>query len=281
MIRFLTALSLLSFFACSNPKAPTTDTPTDSIDYAQVDSLRIHQKVTLKVGPVTELKSVPRDSFPYQGNFLSAKQWTEARGTCTLVLSEIPHDNQKGYTERLDYQLFAYLYLEKDSLELRWKMNDYIGCYCDCEMWFEVPGEITDIDQDGEAEVRLLYAMNDRCDASPLPVKQLLYWRDHKFKIDGAAQEYFLYFPKSNPKYWDFTRMYNVMDPGSFAVLPEAIGEYALKGWYEYKKNDWEEATADQQMVDALGIPKAYPYTLEEMRQAAKDGPPKKDPFNE
>lgn len=72
-----------------------------------------------------------------------------------------------------------------------WKAKDFVKqCEFDLELEFlDGSFEVTDLDDDGVAEVSFLYKLGCRSDVSPLEVKLLMYEGSKKYALRGESYE--------------------------------------------------------------------------------------------
>ena len=210
-MRSLLFLLLLLAWSCqSNESTSTPDTP-------------------LVFDPASLLESQTLDStaMPFDGTLIQALNWIDAAGENTLIFSDKPAFAITDDLRRTEFFARAYK-VKNDTTTLLWQLQEVIdSCYCDCAIELE-GSEVTDIDQDGNAEVCFLFFRNDLCDASPMPTRLIL---------ASASGTYFLE---------GYTRLFLAPNIGlekistseNFDQAPQAFREYALNYWKTYLQKE-------------------------------------------
>lgn len=141
---------------------------------------------------VTEVHTddLPSD-IQYEGSVSNAWSWTDDLGDHLLLTTEtgihlspkFDHEN-----EGLDAEIFAYHFIiTDDNTTQTWKIYDYIrDCPVDIEATFiSNTTKITDLNEDGVAEIWLMYKTACRGDVSPSDMKLIMYEGTNKYAMRG------------------------------------------------------------------------------------------------
>lgn len=180
---------------------------------------------------------LPAD-IQYEGNVQDAFRWQDQEGehifisTLTDIVNTVPDDEMFSNREQF---LYGYLYtLQNKKNVLQWKVTDYIK-ECDLEIFvsYAKPCEITDLDQNGIAEVWMMYFLHCAGDVSPSTMKIIMYEGKQKHAMRGNSRV-FLGEDPDGTKYFDGG---DYQLDKAFKKAPEAIQNYAIEMW----KNNMNE----------------------------------------
>jgi hypothetical protein len=182
--------------------------------------------------PITPVKvnHLPPD-LKIKGELVVAKQWKDSEGENLVALSSL------SKTSRLqDDERSAYLYgtqWRKIGSEWRpvWTMSDKVeACNLDMTCAFRTESlEITDLDNNGIAEVSFLYRTGCRGDISPDTQKLLLYEGPRKYALRGTVK---VVMPTEGRKKEVFGGVYKA-DP-AFDKGPPAFLRFAVDQWAKF-----------------------------------------------
>ena len=143
---------------------------------------------------VTKLdkNTIPK-SIHYIGDIVQAVRWTDKTGDNIVILSDLgPNPNKNAPDDDYsDEALYAYHYLVSgDSSKMTWKVSDYVKqCNVDMFIYFiDKAFAITDLNQDGKAEVWIMYKFSCQGDVSPIPMKIIMYQDGKKFAVRGTTK---------------------------------------------------------------------------------------------
>lgn len=133
----------------------------------------------------------------YKGKIKEAIQYSDASGQFIVLFTETGVFENKNFSEReetLNAELFAYHFdvSKKDSSFLTWRVYDYIHD-CDLDLGAEfLPNayQITDLDQNGLAEIWILYKTVCHGDVSPWNLKIIMYEGSRKYAMRGESKIY-------------------------------------------------------------------------------------------
>ncbi|WP_146185881.1 M949_RS01915 family surface polysaccharide biosynthesis protein [Flavobacterium album] len=179
-------------------------------------------------------KQLP-EGIEYEGKVKSALQWKDANGDNILITTETGIYTSKKFKHEddgRDAELFAYHYIMKGGKPLQtWKVYDYISdCPLDIEANFvSDPPNITDLDNDGFAEVWMVYKTACRGDVSPADMKLIMYENGKKHAMRGTEKMLQGVDEKGNKSYDGGTYKF---DP-AFTNAPESFRVFAKKLWKE------------------------------------------------
>ncbi|RZK53732.1 MAG: hypothetical protein EOO59_12150, partial [Hymenobacter sp.] len=125
------------------------------------------------------------------GRVVQALRYTDHTGTYTVLATEhgpIPDpDPQSGEGQRAD--LYAYQYAATGAAPT-WQLHDFVAdCPLDLEAQF-IPKSltVTDLDQNGTAEVWLVYRTTCRGDVSPSTQKIIMHEGSRKYAVRGTSR---------------------------------------------------------------------------------------------
>jgi hypothetical protein len=126
------------------------------------------------------------------GRVVQALRYTDRTGTYTVLATEIsprpdPALNEIENGQRAD--LYAYHYPAIGTAPT-WQVHDFESeCMLDLEARFLPKGlTVTDLDQDGTAEVWLVYRTTCRGDVSPSTQKIIMYEGPRKYAVRGTSR---------------------------------------------------------------------------------------------
>ncbi len=133
--------------------------------------------------------SLPAD-ITYKGTFKNAVKWTDQLGEHILITTETGIINGANEDER-NAELYAMQYhINKNTSTQSWKVTDYVkNCSVDLEASFVKNSlEITDLNQDGIAEVWLVYTTVCHGDVSPSDLKIIMVEDTKKYGMRGQTR---------------------------------------------------------------------------------------------
>jgi hypothetical protein len=136
----------------------------------------------LRVSPLTPTAVPP--TLRHAGRVVQALRYTDRTGTYTVLATQIsPVDG----APRAD--LYAYQYPAM-GVAPTWQVHDFItDCPLDLQARFRPKGvTVTDLDQNGTAEVWLVYRTVCRGDVSPSTQKIIMYEGARKYAVRGTSR---------------------------------------------------------------------------------------------
>lgn len=175
MMRLFFLCTILLLFSCRDKVKQNAN----QVKHAEETVVSKPEEVTAAVSALLPV--------PYSYQLKRAKKWHDASGENWLVLYETGSYIEKGKSNS-SAKLAAILYQKSDSgFVQKWKMNDYIQ---DCDLdvtcsFYDDQLSITDIDNNGYAEVTMLYALSCKGDVSPNSKKLIMYEKGKKYAIRG------------------------------------------------------------------------------------------------
>jgi len=185
---------------------------------------------------IAQIKTIPVDkktipqSIRYSGHVKDAVEYTDVDGRHLMITTETGNVDVKdeyGATQQ-KADVYAYNYIiAGNQYTLSWQMHDFtIECQVDTKAKY-IPNTfaVTDLDNNGKAEVWLMYVTSCRGDVSPATMKIIMHEGSKKYAIRGEN------LVKVNDKE-HYGGKYT-MD-GAFKAGPEAFRQYATQLW---KKN--------------------------------------------
>lgn len=166
-------------------------TGTTAVLYLLFISVHAQQKL-LRIKPLN-ITQLPQN-IKYEGILRNAISWTDNTGDNIVITTETGSYQNKKIKHEMDgadAEVFAYLYqIKSDSIIQRWKVYDFVAdCPLDIEASFvKNTLQVTDLDNNGIAEVWLMYYTACRGDVSPLTLKIIMYEGKQKYAIRGLSK---------------------------------------------------------------------------------------------
>jgi hypothetical protein len=178
--------------------------------------------------------SIPK-SIQYTGNFKQAVRWTDNTGDNIVILAVTDKTQSKNAPDDSysDGALYAYHYLVSgDSTKQTWKVYDYVKeCPVDMFLYFvDNAFAVTDLNNDGKAEVWIMYKVSCQGDVSPIPMKIVMYQGNKKFAVRGTT--------RVKVSATDYMGGEYSFDE-AFKNAPAEFREYAEKLWKQHKTETW------------------------------------------
>jgi hypothetical protein len=169
------------------------------------------------------------------GNIKQFMRWTDHLGDNYLILTvtdKIKTAVKKSRSGKdcndgcVDKELYAYHFIGKDSL--LWKLADFEkACEFDNIVEFRKGATtITDLDNNGLAEVWIMYSTTCTSDISPRTLKLIMYEGNKKYAIRGTSQ------PSKNMTDEKFGGKFN--PDKEFDGLPQSFKDFARNLWMKY-----------------------------------------------
>jgi len=175
---------------------------------------------------------LPKDT-KYEGSIYYGVKFNDFSGENILILTAtniIEHQKKNDDRVGRHRELYGYLFSKKEGKYNQvWKFQDDVqSCELDIVCDFVANSlSITDLDDDGLAEVSFLYRLGCRGDASPANQKLLMYEDNKKFAVRGTTT---LTWEKNGKKH---------KEKGEYK-LDESM-QNAPKAFMEYAKTRWNE----------------------------------------
>jgi len=184
-----------------------------------------------------KLKKLDKSSIPsyvqYKGNIKNAVSWTDNAGSHIVITTETGAYETKtaGGSDGSDAELYAYHY---DSSNKRtWQIYDYIrDCPVDMEVNFVKNSfAVTDLDNDGFAEIWLMYKTVCRGDVSPAGMKIIMVENNTKHAMRGRNKVH-----QGGGQYEGGEYNYDE----AFKNAPAVFKTYAQELWKKNLMEKWE-----------------------------------------
>jgi hypothetical protein len=137
-----------------------------------------------------DLTKLPK-GIKYEGEIKSAVYWKDISGENIVILTETgiyTNPKVKHENEGRDAEIFAFHFLLKNDTTIQtWKVFDFIAdCPVDIEASFiKNTFQVTDLDNNGLAEIWLMYKTVCHGDVSPCDMKIIMYEGTQKFAMRG------------------------------------------------------------------------------------------------
>ena len=151
--------------------------------------LSLGAQAQLRVSPLAP-SAVPA-TFKHAGRVVQALRYTDRTGTYTVLATQSgPAPDpaaQASDGQRAD--LYAYHY-PASGLAPTWQLHDFVAdCPLDITAEFRPKGlTVTDLDQNGTAEVWLVYRTTCRGDVSPSTQKIIMHEGAQKYAVRGTSR---------------------------------------------------------------------------------------------
>ena len=135
-------------------------------------------------------ESIPK-TIKYEGKIVNAVKWLDSLGQNLVITSQTEETISKNASDDgyRDKALYAYHYLIwKDSIQQTWKLYDYIKeCLVDIRAdYIKNTFAVTDLDNNGQTEVWLMYKTVCHGDVSPSDMKIVMYENARKYTVRGT-----------------------------------------------------------------------------------------------
>ncbi len=131
------------------------------------------------------------NGIKFSGKIKTAVRWTDKSGDNIVITTETGEKTNKKEEPTDDGReasLYAYHYIVgKDSTFLAWKIYDFVkDCSFDIEASFiKNSFQVTDLNNDGVAEVWIMYKIVCTSDVSPCDMKIIMYQGQQKYAMRG------------------------------------------------------------------------------------------------
>lgn len=136
------------------------------------------------------INKIPK-SINYRGEVINALSFKDKTGDYIVFTTETGVYRTKSKENEMEFAnayLYAFLYLkENNQFKKIWQIQDFIeGCPTDLEATYvENTFKVTDLDNNGIAEVWLMYRIVCRSDVGPSDMKIIMYEGSKKYAIRG------------------------------------------------------------------------------------------------
>lgn len=173
----------------------------------------------------------------FEGSLSGGCTWEDRNGRNFLLLT-LTEPRSDG-AETLAISLYAYHYaLRNDSLRLLRRIQDFErGCMFDLAVGHvENSLQLSDLDQDGLAEICFLYTLGCRSDISPAGLKLMLLENGEKYALRGL-QRMRIYVKGEVTEQHAWLEGYAYEAPAedaAFAQAPPAFLTYARRQWNQF-----------------------------------------------
>lgn len=216
-MRFILLIPILQFIglACI-PEGKTGDAAQTSV---------VFDSTTIREGDPIDTAQTP-----FEGELIQTVTWVDQSGKNTLVLS-----GKSAYPLNEDLrraEFHAYAFATPDKLpHPQWLLQEVVdSCYCDCAVELaEGSIPIRDVDQDGVAEVFLMYFLNDLCDVSPMFTRLTVASGKNTYSLEGYTRRF------QAP---DLPEVKTISPGPTFASAPPAIQQAAYLFWEDYLEKE-------------------------------------------
>jgi len=181
----------------------------------------------LRISRINDVSVLPQ-GIVYQGKFKDGIRYSDNLGEHIVIITETGiyynKNNEQG-NQGNDAELFAYHFdINKDgSIKQTWRVYDF---YKDCPVeiaanFIENAFQITDLDNDGIAEIWLVYIKGCHGDVSPWEMKIIMYEGLQKFAIRGEQKV----------EVGDYSYGGNYKFDNAFNNSPKVFRDFAIKLW--------------------------------------------------
>lgn len=176
--------------------------------------------------------AIPK-SIQYNGKIVEAIRWRDSTGD-NIVLLTATKETKRDNEGNMNGALYAYHYITLgDSIWQTWRVYDFVSdCPVDMILNFiDRTFSITDLNQNGQAEVWMMYKVSCQGDVSPVTMKIIMYEGSKKAAVRGTTRVKISVDEYLGGEYtFDET----------FRKGPAEFREYAQKLWNQNKVETWE-----------------------------------------
>lgn len=171
----------------------------------------------------------------YDGKLKSAIHWLDRSGENIAVISESgefpsPDNDHENYR---DAELYAFHYwVIGGTIKRTWKIKDSVKqCPVDIYVSFvKNTFQVTDLNENGIAEVWLLYRVSCHGDVSPAQMKIIMYEEQKKYAMRGRTKV------KISDRQWEGGEY--ILD-NNFNTGPQKFIEFAKQLWSNNVLQEW------------------------------------------
>jgi len=215
---------------------------SESKKQQQVQSGKIleSQSAPIKENKIIQPVHINIDEIPseikYEGKIKNAVRWTDQLGDHIVMTSETGIYRSKKFTHESDggdAEIFAYHFIASNGIfKQKWRVYDFISdCPVDIVAEFvDKTFQITDLDDNGIAEIWLMYKTVCHGDVSPSDMKIIMYEGQQKFAIRGETTVMYGIDDKGQKMYEGSD--YKIDD--AFTKGPTVFLEFAKKLWAKH-----------------------------------------------
>ncbi|AWK04890.1 hypothetical protein HYN56_11885 [Flavobacterium crocinum] len=196
---------------------------------------------------VLNVEKIDSTQFPasikYEGFIKNAVRWKDKLGDNIVITTETGyHINPKfkhEFDDSADAELFAYHFIVSgDKTKQAWRVYDYISdCPVDIVASFvKDTFQITDLNNDGIAEVWLMYKTVCHGDVSPCDMKIIMYEGAQKYAMRGENKVQVGVYDNGEKQFIGGKFKFDE----KFTNGPKVFKEFARKLWNENIMEKWE-----------------------------------------
>jgi hypothetical protein len=134
-----------------------------------------------------------KSNFKFKGKIQEFVKWTDGEGT-HIAFSTLTNVQERENAEMGEFtknrELFVHHFVQSDgTFKNTWNITDYVrDCPVDLTLSFVKKSlKVTDLDEDGIAEVWSMHRSACRGDVSPSTLKLIMYEASAKYKLEGNA----------------------------------------------------------------------------------------------
>lgn len=197
---------------------------------------------------VLTVKKIDSTQFPasvkYEGFIKNAVRWKDKQGDNIVITTETGNYVSKKFKHEADdssdAELFAYHYIiSNDKARQTWKVYDYISdCPVDLMASFvKNTFQVTDLNNDGIAEVWLMYKTVCHGDVSPSDMKIIMYEGKNKYAMRGENKVQAGTLDNGEKQFMGGEYKFDE----NFKKSPKEFKDFALKLWNENLIENREE----------------------------------------
>jgi len=185
----------------------------------------------IKVTPLYK-KDIP-PTIHFDGRIVNAARFSYKDGEHIIIVTETGIVNLKGDDSFRKADLYAYQYkISNGAFTLNWQLHDFSGdCGVDPKAEY-IPNTfaVTDLDNNGVAEVWLMYSTACRGDVSPANMKIIMHEGIKKYAVRGTNKV-----KVSDKEFYGGKYIFD----DAFNAGPKAFKDYALKLWNKNLMEKW------------------------------------------
>jgi hypothetical protein len=180
--------------------------------------------------------SVPA-GVKYKGEMKDAARWKDNAGEQFVIICETGTYKSDNRTEEEmegnSADVYAYKYSKKNGeMIMDWKIQDFVrDCPFDITaMFVKNTLQVSDLDNNGKAEVWVMYKVTCRSDVSPCNMKIIMYEDQTKHAMRGETKV-----PATETSSWGGEYKFDE----AFEKAPKKFRDFALKLWNDNVMETW------------------------------------------
>lgn len=150
-----------------------------------------------KAMEVTRLKKTDMGQYriPYNGVFIDGVKWTDTEGNHIVfsTTTGLYNSHNTGQEDGMNVEIFTYHYTYGDDVNFIKRLWEFSDSILDCPLattleFIDGSLQVTDLNNDGVAEIWLVYRGGCSGDIAPFGMSIVMYEGNKKYTIDGNVK---------------------------------------------------------------------------------------------